>query len=56
MPWTQIAIAALQIYFTIMEQAGKSKEEVEAFYMKQRIKFRTENAPKNLPDPPDVAI
>lgn len=47
-----IAIAALQIYFSIMDQMGKTEEEQKQFMENQRLKFNNENAPGNLPIPP----
>ena len=52
MEWTRIAMAALDIYFAIMEKAKQSEEEQLIFYAHQRAKFRGENAPENLPEPP----
>lgn len=54
MPYGKLLIAALDIYFTISEKMNKTKEEQLAFYTEQRIRFRTENAPENLPKPPVV--
>ena len=56
MPWARIAMAALDIYFAIMEKAKKTEEEQLIFYAEQRIKFRKENKPENLPKPPDDVI
>jgi len=55
MPYAKLLIAALDIYFSISEKMGKTKEEQLAFYTEQRIRFRTENAPENLPKPPVIA-
>ena len=54
MPYMKIAMAALDIYFSIMEKMNKTKEEQLVFYTEQRAKFRGENAPENLPKPPEV--
>ena len=56
MEWTRIAMAALDIYFAIMEKMKKSEEEQLIFYAQQRGKFRNENRPENLPKPPDMEV
>ena len=53
MDWARIAMAALDIYFAIMEKWKKSEEEQLIFYAEQRARFRNENHPDNLPKPPD---
>jgi len=55
MPYGKILIAALDIYFAISEKMNKTKEEQLAFYTEQRVRFRSENAPENLPEPPDLS-
>ena len=54
MEWARIAMAALDIYFAIMEKANKTQEEQLIFYAEQRAKFRGVNAPQNLPKPPEM--
>ena len=56
MEWTRIAMAALDIYFAIMEKANKTKDEQLIFYAQQRQQFRGENAPENLPKPPEMEV
>ena len=53
MDWARIAMAALDIYFAIMEKMKKSEEEQLIFYAQQRQRFRGENRPENLPKPPE---
>ena len=49
-----IIIGLAQLLFTALEQQGLSEAEAVEFIMNQRIKFRTENRPENLPKPPAV--
>ena len=56
MEWARIAMAALDIYFAIMEKANKTQEEQLIFYAEQRAKFRGVNAPQNLPKPPVMEV
>ena len=51
---SQIAIALAQIVFAILDKMGKTDEEQKQFMEDQRVKFRSENAPGNLPKPPDA--
>ena len=48
-----IAVGLAQLLFTLLEQQGLSEEQAAQFVMEQRIKFRTENRPENLPKPPE---
>lgn len=45
----EMAKGALMIYFSIMEQTGKTKEEAKAFFDKQYETFK-KNRPEDLPD------
>ena len=54
MPYVKMAMALLDIYFAIMEKANKTEAEQLIFYTEQRGKFRGENAPENLPKPPEI--
>jgi len=54
MPYAKMAMALLDIYFAIMEKMNKTEEEQLIFYAQQRAKFRGENAPEDLPKPPDI--
>ena len=54
MPYEKLLIAALDIYFAISKKLNKTKEEQLTFYTEQRRRFRSENAPKKLPKPPDL--
>jgi len=56
MPYAKILIAALDIYFAISEKMNKTKEEQLAFYTEQRVRFRNENRPENLPKPPEMEV
>ena len=47
-----IAVGLAQLLFTLLEQQGLSEEQAAEFIMRQRIRFRAENAPENLPKPP----
>ena len=49
-----IIIGLAQLLFTALEQQGLSEAEAAEFILNQRIKFRTENRPENLPKPPDL--
>ena len=51
---TGIAVGLAQLLFTLLEQQGLSDEQAAEFVMQQRIKFRSENAPENLPKPPNL--
>ena len=46
------AITLMQVAFAIMDRMGKTDEEQKQFMEEQRLKFRGENAPGNLPKPP----
>lgn len=45
----EIAKQSLMIYFSLIEQTGKTKEEAKAFFDEQYKTFK-KNRPENLPD------
>lgn len=45
----EIAKSVVMIYFSIMEQMGKTKEEMDEFFNVQYKAFK-ENRPEKLPD------
>jgi hypothetical protein len=49
---SELAKMALAFWFAYQRQSGKSEEEIDAIYQKEKAKAHGENAPGSLPDPP----
>jgi hypothetical protein len=45
----EIAKSVIMIYFSVMEQMGKTQEEMDEFFKAQYARFK-QNRPENLPD------
>lgn len=47
----QLGTLGIQMFFSWMQQSGKTEEEIEQMYAAEKAKFLARD-PKNLPKPP----